>query len=109
MGLVRSLGEGKADNWAALTAGKSGIHTIRRFPIDNLRTTIAGTIDFIPVEPICAPTLAREFAMREADEAVGQPGLGRKGDFPGELFVAAPPMQLHSSPPHALAYAPPAH
>src|SRR5258707_40733 len=30
MGLVTSLGEGKADNWAALTAGKTGIHTISR-------------------------------------------------------------------------------
>jgi len=105
MGLVTSLGEGKADNWAALTAGKSGIHTIRRFPIDNLRTTIAGTIDFIPVEPICAPTLAREFAIRAADEAVGQSGLGRKGDFPGELFVAVPPMELEWSQRRALAHA----
>ena len=28
MGVVTSLGQGKDDTWAALTAGKSGIHRI---------------------------------------------------------------------------------
>ena len=32
MGVVTSLGAGKADNWAKLTAGESGIRTITRFP-----------------------------------------------------------------------------
>ena len=32
IGVVTSLGQGKADNWAALTSGKSGIHAINRFP-----------------------------------------------------------------------------
>ncbi len=32
MGTVTSLGRGKKDNWAALVAGKSGIHRIKRFP-----------------------------------------------------------------------------
>ena len=30
-GVVTSLGTGKADNWARLTAGESGIHAITRF------------------------------------------------------------------------------
>ena len=47
MGLVTSLGQGKAENWARLTAGESGIHTITRFPTHGLRTTIAGTVDFL--------------------------------------------------------------
>ncbi len=34
IGVVTSLGVGKQDNWAALTAGKSGIHPITRFPVD---------------------------------------------------------------------------
>ena len=47
MGVVTSLGAGKTDNWAKLTAGESGIRTITRFPIDGLKTTMAGTVDFV--------------------------------------------------------------
>ena len=50
IGVVSSLGVGLADNWKAVTAGRSGIHRITRFPIAHLRTTIAGTIDYLPVE-----------------------------------------------------------
>ncbi len=39
MGVVTSLGSGKADNWKKLTAGESGIRTITRFPTDGLKTT----------------------------------------------------------------------
>ena len=31
MGMVTSLGQGKEDNWAKLTAGQSGIHRISRW------------------------------------------------------------------------------
>ena len=62
IGLVTSLGRGLDDNWAALTAGRSGIHTIRRFPIEGLRTTIAGTVDFVEAEPFCAPVQRDRFA-----------------------------------------------
>ncbi len=92
MGLVTSLGEGKADNWAALTAGRSGIHRIRRFSTENLRTTIAGTVDFIDVEPFCAPLLSQEFASRAAQEAIAQAGIGAQ--FPGSLFIAVPPVEV---------------
>ena len=47
MGVVTSLGAGKTDNWAKLTAGESGIRTVTRFPIDGLKTTMAGTVDFV--------------------------------------------------------------
>ncbi|MGL5733788.1 MAG: beta-ketoacyl synthase N-terminal-like domain-containing protein, partial [Beijerinckiaceae bacterium] len=94
MGLVTSLGQGKADNWAALTAGKSGVHRITRFPIDALRTTIAATVDFVPFEPPCAPALSENLARLAADEAVAQAGLGRKQDFPGPLFMAVPPVEM---------------
>ncbi len=39
IGVLTSLGIGKADNWSKLTAGQSGIRTIRRFPTDGLKTT----------------------------------------------------------------------
>ncbi len=54
MGVITSLGAGKADNWAKLSAGESGIHRITRFPNEGLKTTIAGSVDFIPVEPFCS-------------------------------------------------------
>ena len=92
MGLVTSLGEGKADNWSALTAGHSGIHRIRRFSTENLRTTIAGTVDFIDVDPFCAPLLSQEFASRAAQEAIAQAGIG--AEFPGSLFIAVPPVEI---------------
>ena len=44
MGIVTSLGQGQAENWSAVTAGRSGIHAITRFPKEGLRTKIAGTI-----------------------------------------------------------------
>ena len=105
MGLVTSLGQGQADNWAALTAGRSGIHAITRFPTDNLRTTIAGTVDFVTHEPSCAPILSERFAEIAAEEAVGQSGIGRLGDFPGDLFVAVPPVELEWTQRQALAAA----
>jgi len=86
IGIVTSLGIGKEDNWKKLTAGESGIHEITRFPTEGLRTKVAGTIDFIPAEPLCAPALSEEFAMRAA--------VGRRGDFPGPLFVAVPPVEV---------------
>src|SRR5215210_9529290 len=88
MGVVTSLGQGRDDNWAALTAGRSGIHAIERFPTEGLRTKIAGTVDFIDAEPLCAPALSERFAMLAAEEAVGESELGAAGDFPGGLFIA---------------------
>ena len=44
IGIVTSLGEGKEDNWRNLTSGVSGVRKITRFPTDELRTQIAGTI-----------------------------------------------------------------
>jgi 3-oxoacyl-[acyl-carrier-protein] synthase II len=94
MGLVTSLGQGKTDNWARLTAGESGIHRITRFPVEGLRTTIAGTVDDLFDRSFAAPELSEKLAVLAADEAVQQAGLGRKGDFPGQLFMAVPPVEL---------------
>jgi len=91
VGAVSSLGIGLAENWAALTSGRSGIHRIARFPVTHLRTTIAGTIDFLPGE-IKGLTLAAGELV--ADEAVTMAGIGRPGDFPGPLFTAIPPVEL---------------
>jgi 3-oxoacyl-[acyl-carrier-protein] synthase II len=94
IGIVTSLGIGKEDNWRRLTAGESGIHRITRFPTEGLRTRVAGTIDFIPADPVCAPALSEEFAMVAGEEAIAQSGIAALGDFPGPLFVAVPPVEL---------------
>jgi 3-oxoacyl-[acyl-carrier-protein] synthase II len=95
MGVVTSLGAGKTDNWAKLTAGESGIRTISRFPIDGLKTTMAGTVDFVKVDPFfCSPALSQRLAEMAAEEAVEQSGIGTKGDFPGPLFLAVAPVEL---------------
>ena len=92
IGIVTSLGLGKTDNWSALTSGKSGIHTITRFPTDLLNTRIAGTVDFLPESGKGASVLSFALASASAQEAIAQSGLN--GPFGGPLFLAAPPVEL---------------
>ncbi|GJD31990.1 3-oxoacyl-[acyl-carrier-protein] synthase 2 [Methylobacterium adhaesivum] len=94
LGIVTSLGQGQADNWAALTAGRSGIHAIRRFPTEGLRTRIAGTVDFLDTDPLVAPLLSQRFAEIAAEEAIAQARIGTHGRFPGALFIAVPPVEM---------------
>ena len=93
LGVVTSLGAGNADNWAKLTAGESGIRAITRFSTDGLKTRIAGTIDYLPPQPNSA-ALSESFADLVAEEAIAQSGLGGRGDFPGPLFLAVPPIEM---------------
>ncbi|HVV40915.1 MAG TPA: beta-ketoacyl-ACP synthase [Nitrobacter sp.] len=94
MGVVTSLGSGKSDNWAKLCAGESGIRTITRFPTDGLKTTMAGAVDFIPVEPFSSTDLSERLADIATEEAVAQSGIGSRGNFPGPLFLAVAPVEL---------------
>jgi 3-oxoacyl-[acyl-carrier-protein] synthase II len=93
MGIVTSLGASKADNWAKLVAGESGIKTVTRFPIDGLRTTMAGTVDFVTVDPFTSTSLSERIAEIATEEALAQSGIGSKGDFPGPLFLAVAPVE----------------
>ncbi|MFB8340952.1 beta-ketoacyl-ACP synthase [Brucella cytisi] len=92
-GVVSSLGQGKEDNWAALTGGKSGIHTITRFPTDNLNTRFSGTVDFLAESDVGASALSEALARLAGEEALAQSGLSST-DFGGPLFLAAPPVEL---------------
>jgi 3-oxoacyl-[acyl-carrier-protein] synthase II len=105
MGVLTSLGQGQADNWKALTGGVSGIRRISRFPIDGLRTTIAGTVDFVTVAEPSAPALSERLAELVIEEAVAEAGIGRAGDFPGPLFLALPPVEMEWPQRFALAAA----
>ncbi len=93
IGIVTSLGCGKEDNWAALTAGKSGIHPITRFPINELATTISGMVDFLETGSKGLVAHTYELARLSAAEALEQAALD-DGDFAGPLFLAAPPVEI---------------
>ena len=94
LGVVTSIGAGKTENWRNLTAGKSGIHSITRFETEGLKTRIAGTVDFVPVEQLSSPALSERLADMVAEEAISESGIGAKGDFPGPLFLAVPPIEM---------------
>ncbi|EFL90097.1 beta-ketoacyl-ACP synthase [Ahrensia sp. R2A130] len=93
VGVVSSLGKGKDENWAKLTAGESGIHRIDRFSTDGLKTSVAGTVDFMELDTHSAPALSLALARTATREAVDQASIdGEK--FPGPLFLAAPPVEM---------------
>jgi 3-oxoacyl-[acyl-carrier-protein] synthase II len=92
IGVVTSLGVGKAENWQALTSGRSGIHAIGRFPVDHLNTRIAGTVEYLKSSDQGASALTYELAETAAAEAIAQSGVA--GDFGGPLFLASPPVEL---------------
>jgi len=94
MGVLTSLGAGKQDNWDKLTKGQSGIHAISRFATDGLKTRVAGTVDFIPIETENSAALSERLGLTAAQEAIAEANIGTKGDFPGPLFVAVPPVEV---------------
>jgi 3-oxoacyl-[acyl-carrier-protein] synthase II len=94
MGVVTSLGAGREDNWRKLTAGESGIREIKRISTEGLKTRIAGTIDFIPIEHHSSPELSERLATMAAEEAIAQSNIGSRGDFPGPLFIAVAPIEI---------------
>ena len=105
-GVVTSLGAGKEDNWAKLTAGQSGIREITRFATDGLKTRIAGTVDFVSIAPVInAPELSQRFAEMAGAEAIAHSGIGSRGDFPGPLFLGVAPVEIEWQQRHEVAVA----
>jgi 3-oxoacyl-[acyl-carrier-protein] synthase II len=94
MGIVTSLGAGREENWTKLTAGESGIRAVKRFSTEGMKTRIAGTVDFVPVDPFSAPALTERLGEIAAEEAIAQAKIGSAGDFPGPLFLAVPPIEV---------------
>jgi 3-oxoacyl-[acyl-carrier-protein] synthase II len=94
IGLVTPLGIGKADNWAKLSAGQSGIRRISRFPIEGLRTTIAGAVDQVYRDYTSPAELSERIAILAGEEAIAEAGIGSKGAFPGPLYLAVPPLEI---------------
>jgi 3-oxoacyl-[acyl-carrier-protein] synthase II len=55
---------------------------------------MAGTIDFVPIEPFSSTDLSERLADIATEEAVAQAEIGRAGDFPGPLFLAVAPVEI---------------
>src|SRR4029077_20540181 len=94
MGVVTSRGAGRDDNWRKLTAGESGIRAITRFSTEGMKTRIAGAVDFVPLQQKTSADLSERLAEMAAEEAITQPDIGNRGDFPGPLFMAVAPVEL---------------
>jgi 3-oxoacyl-[acyl-carrier-protein] synthase II len=94
IGVVSSLGVGKADNWAKLTSGISGIRRISRFATDGLKTTIAGAVDEVYREAMSPAELSERIALLAGEEAIAEAGIGTKHHFPGPLFLASSPLEI---------------
>jgi 3-oxoacyl-[acyl-carrier-protein] synthase II len=97
IGIVTPLAWGREANWEAVQAGRSGISRIRRFPLDKLRTTIAGTVE-LPEEAaggevVSSPVRVERMAAAAVEEALAQAALGAPGAFPGPLMVGMPPVE----------------
>src|SRR6202011_2865515 len=56
--------------------------------------TMAGTVDFVTVDPFSSTGLSERLADIATEEALEQAGLGSKGDFPGPLFLAVAPVEV---------------
>jgi 3-oxoacyl-[acyl-carrier-protein] synthase II len=55
---------------------------------------MAGTVDFIPVEPFSSTDLSERLGELVAEEAIAQASIGSMGDFPGPLFLAVAPVEV---------------
>jgi 3-oxoacyl-[acyl-carrier-protein] synthase II len=93
-GMVSSLGQGVADSWKGLVAGRSGIRKISRFPTDSMRTIIAGAIDYLWQDDDTAMDITMRAGILAAEEAIADASIGTPGDFPGPLFAALPPAEM---------------
>ena len=93
LGMLTSLGQGVAENWRRLTAGESGIRRISRFPVTGLRTTIAATVDYLPLAAPSSAALSQVMADLAAQEAIVSAGLP-VDDFPGPLLLALAPVEM---------------
>ncbi len=82
LGLVTPLGTGVKKNWEALTAGRSGVRTITRFPdLEAFSTRIAGEVsdfhaeDFIEPKEIKKMGLFIQYSVAAAAMAIQDSGL----------------------------------
>ena len=72
IGVVTSLGAGKDDNWAKLTAGASGIRAITPLPDRRPEDPHRRHHRFRAAEPYCTAALSERLAELAAEEAIAE-------------------------------------
>src|SRR5580704_2368597 len=92
IGVVTALGVGKADNWARLANGTSGVRNITRFETAGLRTTIAATSNAAIDGSDSNAGLSERLAELAAAEAIEEAAFARRDDFPGPLMRGVAPV-----------------
>ncbi len=94
MGLLTSLASGPAANWRKLVDGRSGVRGITRFPINQLRTTFAATVEFMDEAETCSCAHRTRLMLNQVvAEAIDQAGTKAKGDDAVrevQVFIAVP-------------------
>ena len=93
-GLVTSLGAGKAENWNGSPRASPAFARSRDLRPTVSRPRMAGTVDFLDVEPYTAPDLSERLAEMAIEEAVAEAGIGSRRHFPGPLFLAVAPIEI---------------
>ena len=73
--------------------------------MDGLRTRVAGTVDFLPLDDPSSAALSEAMAALAIDEAIDGARIGAPGDFPGPLFLALAPVEMEWRQRRALATA----
>ena len=85
VGAVSSLGRGQSALWRGITAGLSGITTLRRFPTDRFRVRTGAVVPDFDGDDSGAPSdveaLCLRFAREAAQEAIADADAG---DLPPE-------------------------
>ncbi|MBE6876083.1 MAG: beta-ketoacyl-[acyl-carrier-protein] synthase family protein [Ruminococcus sp.] len=83
LGAVTALGNNTADYWENLIAGKSGMKTIDRIPLEHHDTTVAAQVDdsfeketskYFKKRQLSATTLSIRMALASAGEAIENAG-----------------------------------
>ena len=81
LGLVTPLGTGLEKNWDELIAGRSGIRTVDRFPVEGFPSKIAGMVpdfraeDFIEPKEIKKMDLFIQYSIGAAAMAMQDSGF----------------------------------
>jgi len=93
MGLVTPLGTGVEKNWAAVSAGRSGIGPITRFDVSDFPTRFAGEVtdfnatDWIEKKEVRKMDLFIQYAMAAAEQAMRQSALPINEDTADQVGV----------------------
>src|SRR5258708_12548767 len=104
IGLVSSLGIGTDANWAALSAGRSGVETITKFDAAQFATQIAGEVrgfdplQFIDKKDVKKMDVFIQYAIAASQFAMDDAKAPITKETPDRVAVFTPPATARSTP-----------